>query len=352
MRNGKSIKKTLFMMILVIFSVSSCAKAPEPAEPISESRLLLGTSCRITLYEQESRALFDAAFDRIAEIEQAMSVNIIESEISQINRRSGTDRPTRVHKDTMEVLLEALEIAQASDGLFDPTIGPLVTLWGIGSDDPKVPDQQEIMQTLEKVDYRSVAVDAANSTVRLPRAGMSLDLGGIAKGYAADEVRTILREQGVESALINLGGNVLTVGKKPDGSPWKIGIQDPQSARGDYILIAALEDKAVVTSGTYERFFRADDTIYHHILDTRTGYPVVSDLLSVSIIASDSFIADALSTAVYAMGIEKGLELIESYGGIEAVFITTGKDIFVSSGLKGQGASMITLVDSSYSLTD
>ncbi len=207
------------MMILVIFSASSCAKAPEPAEPVSESRLLLGTSCRITLYEQESRALFDAAFDRIAEIEQAMSVNIIESEISQINRRSGTDQTTRVHSDTLEVLLEALEIAQASDGLFDPTIGPLVTLWGIGSDDPKVPDQQQISQILEKVDYRSVAVDAENSTVRLPRAGMSLDLGGIAKGYAADEVRTILREQGVESALINLGGNVLTVGKKPRRVP-------------------------------------------------------------------------------------------------------------------------------------
>jgi thiamine biosynthesis lipoprotein len=163
--------------------------------------------------------------------------------------------------------------------------------------------------------------------------GMMLDVGGIAKGYAADLVRDYFIEEEIQGAIINLGGNIQTVGRKPDGEPWRIGIQDPGSPRGDYVLIVEFLDGAIVTSGTYERYFQVDGKRYHHILNTETGYPVENSIESVSILTGDSFIADALSTAVFSMGLEAGMEFVESYPGTEAVFIDSQKMVHLSSGL-------------------
>jgi thiamine biosynthesis lipoprotein len=179
--------------------------------------------------------------------------------------------------------------------------------------------------------------------------GMILDLGGIAKGYAADQAAAVLKEHHVQKAIVNLGGNVLTLGRKPDGTLWRIGVQDPDLERGDYAIIVQLDDTSLVTSGPYERFFVLDGITYHHILDTKTGYPVQSDLTSASIITKSSFLADALSTSVYALGYEKGMEMIDKLEGVEAIFFTKDKKILLSNGVK-QGKVPYTISNEEYSL--
>lgn len=349
----KSIKKHPFITVFLIFFLllfPSCSRERASMEPTSRSQLLLGTSCRITIYGQSDEDLFEAAFSRIEEIEQLMSVNIAASDISRVNQSAGSFSVS-VSEDTFTVLTEAIRTATRSEGTFDPTIGPLVQSWQIGTEQAHLPSEQEIADALSRVDYSKVLTDPDTREVFLPKEGMALDLGAIAKGYAAEEVKSLLTGRGVAHAIINLGGNVLTIGNKPDGSSWRIGIQDPLSDRGEYSLIVSLSDQAVVTSGVYERFFTVGEKRYHHILDTRTGYPVENDLLSVSIIGEDSFQADALSTTVFALGLQRGSELIESIPGIEALFITSDRKVFLSSGLS-DGTYPVELVDEEYSFSE
>lgn len=351
----KSIKKvifsSLFFVTCSIMAAGGFSEAISPREsvPISESELLLGTVCKITIYDKTAKGTFDAAFGRIAEIEQKMSLNIATSELVKVNNESYLN-PIRVSDDTFIVVDEALIIAGLSDGAFDPTVGPLVRAWGIGGDAARVPPAEEISRLLSLVDYSAVRLDRAASAITLTERDMIIDLGGIAKGYAADEVAMILRSKGVKSAIINLGGNILTIGRKPDGSPWKIGIQDPESPRGAFVMIVSVEDKAIVTSGPYERFFEQDGTIYHHILDTATGYPVWNSIGSVSILAKDSFSADALSTAVFSMGLTKGMGLVESIEGVEAIIIMKDRSIHLSSGLQS-GSIPFELTDDRFTIT-
>ncbi len=354
MKKTKSIKFSLFLIIIVTLFTASCTgratqKDQLVLDPISESKLLLGTVCRITIYEDDHTHLFAKSFSRIEQIEDLMSRTKPMSEISLINESSGSGEIITLSDDTYLVLIEALDVARRSTGLFDPTIGPLVDAWGIGTDGHRIPEQDEIDRLLALVDYSRIDLQEDHKTVNLPVKGMALDLGAIAKGYAADEVRSILTEAKIESAIINLGGNILTVGKKPDGSSFRIGIQDPLSDRGEYLGIVSIQDKAVVTSGVYERFFIQDNKRYHHIIDTRTGYPVESSLLSVSIIADDSFIADALSTAAFVAGVEKGLQLIDSYPGVEAIFITEENEIILTSGISDDTIPF-ELLDESYTI--
>ncbi|HPE94398.1 MAG TPA: FAD:protein FMN transferase, partial [Sphaerochaeta sp.] len=177
--------------------------------------------------------------------------------------------------------------------------------------------------------------------------GMVLDLGGIAKGYAADQAAEVLRSHGVQQAIVNLGGNVLVLGRKPDGSLWRIGVQDPEQDRGAYAIIVQLEDTSLVTSGPYERFLIVEGETYHHILDTTTGYPVDSDFTSASIITHSSLLADALSTSVYALGYEKGMALINSFEDVEALFFTEDHQILQSEGLK-RGDVEFTVTNQQY----
>ncbi len=282
-------KAIQFFFIVIIFLLGvtlSCSKKVAP-EPVSQSQLLLGTACRITLYDKQDGEIFIKGFDRIKEIEERMDFHTTGSEIAQINQR-GYLEPVKVSRDTFLVIERSLEMAKVSGGAFDPTVGPLVEAWGIGGDNPRRPDQTEIDALLKLVDSSKVILNPESLTVRLLIEGMKLDLGGIAKGYAADEVAKVLRENSVNSAIINLGGNVLTVGVKPDGSSWRIGIQNPHSERGGHVMIVNVDSKTVVTSGPYERYAEIDGIIYHHILDTKSGYPVVTNLLSVTIITDES----------------------------------------------------------------
>ncbi|MFA5698969.1 MAG: FAD:protein FMN transferase, partial [Sphaerochaeta sp.] len=211
-----------------------------------------------------------------------------------------------------------------------------------------LPSDEEIQALLPLVDYTRVVLDEETLSVYLPITGMVLDLGGIAKGWAADEVARVLSGH---KGIINLGGNVLVMGSKPDSSPWRIGIQDPDNTRGSYIGIVDMINSTLVTSGPYERFFEHEGTIYHHILDTKTGYPVISPLTSVSIITQRSVIADGLSTSVYALGIEQGLELVNRLDGVEAVLLTEDGSIYLSDGILA-GEVTLNITNGAYTIVN
>ncbi|MFO8042497.1 MAG: FAD:protein FMN transferase, partial [Alkalispirochaeta sp.] len=205
-------------------------------------------------------------------------------------------------------------------------------LWAIGSGGTSVPPEDEIEAARDAVNYQLLELDADNQSVYLPESGMGVDVGAIAKGYAADEAARILRDAGVEHALLDFGGNILVIGDKPDGTPWRIGVQRPDAERTRYLGIVTATDRTVVTSGPYERFFVEEGTRYHHILNAETGFPARNGIEQVTIIAERSIDADALSTATYVLGVEEGLALAESLDDVEAVFITEDRLVHMTSG--------------------
>lgn len=301
----------------------------------SQSRLMLGTAITVTLYEKGPADTFDRIFARVQEIEEKMSTSVedyTDTELLRVNGSAGV-QAEQVSQDTFEVVRQALEYSATSGGAFDVSVWPLVVLWAIGTEYAAIPQADELQRTLALVDYHQVQLDPIERTIYLPVAGMGVDVGGIAKGYAADEAARILTEAGIEHALLDFGGNILTVGTKPDGSEWRIGIQTPDSSRGEYLGIAYVVDQSVVTSGTYERFFVEDSVRYHHILDPKTGYPVQNGLGSVTIIADESMVADALSTAVFVLGLDAGLAFVEELHGVEALFVTVENEVYRTSGL-------------------
>jgi len=315
-----------------------CARA----EP-SRAEFALGTICSVSLFDQAKVSVYQEIFNRVREIENRMSANLPGTDIDRINAAAGL-QPVQVHDDVFEVIERAVYFAELSGGAFDPTVGPVVSLWGISGDNPRVPSQAEIDAVLPLVGWRNIALDRDTRGVFLKQPGMALDLGAIAKGYAADEAAAIIRKSRIRRAIIDLGGNIMACGEKKDRSLWRVGIQNPVESRGAYIGIVRVREQSVVTSGVYERYFEADGVRYHHIFSPSTGCPARNDLLSVTIIAGSSMDADALSTAVFVLGYEKGRALVESLQGIEAVFVFADKSVS-----KTQAADFI-LTDTEYRL--
>ena len=333
---------------VLVAGTAGCSATPQP---VASTRMgLLGTLCKITTWGPAEKAV-SAAFERIAEIDARMSTNKDDSEVARVNAAAGSG-PVAVSPDTFTVIREALAISRLGGGRFDLTVGPLVKLWGIGTEDARVPSPTEIAGALALVGWRDVALSETDGTVFLRRSGMAIDLGAIAKGYAADEVVAVLAAKGVKAAVVDLGGNVLTLGAKPDGSPWRIGLQDPDPAvpRGSHIgLLEFTGSRSVVTSGTYERFFVSDGTRYHHILDTTTGWPVENGLVAVTIVTDRSIVADGYSTLVFALGLERGRALVQASGGtIEAIFFTSKFEVFATAGIRGN----LRLSDDRWQLKD
>jgi thiamine biosynthesis lipoprotein len=295
----------------------------------------MGTLCRVELFAppETPQPLFDRLFNRLREIDELMSATAAESELSRVNKAAGLS-PVSVSPELFAVLERARYFARASDGAFDPTVGPLVHLWDIGGDNPLVPAPEEIAAALELVNWRNLELTLSPGaeparTAFLTRSGMALDLGAIAKGFAADELAAILRESGVPGAVIDLGGNIYVYGTRPSrekGRKWRVGIQNPLDERGIYAGYIEMDEGTVVTSGIYERFFEADGRRWHHILDTAAGFPVENGLLSVTAAARSSMDADALSTTLFALGYEKGRALAEAHG-VFAVFIFDDKTV-------------------------
>ncbi|AAM25612.1 thiamine biosynthesis lipoprotein [Caldanaerobacter subterraneus subsp. tengcongensis MB4] len=321
----------LFSIFLLIFIFSGCSN--KNSQPISDTKFALDTYCTLTVYDKVPKKVLDDGFKAIEDIEKKMSVTIEDSEVSEINKNAGI-RPVKVSPDTFYVIKKAIHFSEIEKGYFDITVGPIVNLWNIGTDKARVPSAEEIKAKLPLVNYKNIVLDEKNMTVMLKDKGMSIDLGGIAKGYAADKVAEVLKKEGVKHAIINLGGDVLTIGTKPDGTNWRVGIQTPFKPRGEYFGIVEVGEKAVVTSGIYERYFEKDGKLYHHILNPFTGYPADNHLYSVTIITDTSIDGDALAK-IFVMGLDEGLKVAENLPGVEAIFVTDDKKVYITSGLKG-----------------
>lgn len=329
------LKKTFILSLILSFVFSGCGKKVKILkEPIEKTDFVLGTICTVKVFDDVPSNVFDKVFERLKEIETKMTINAPNSEVDNVNSQSGI-KPVKVSEDVYYVIKTGKEFGDISKGKFDITIGPLVKLWNIGTELARVPSPEEIKAKLPLINYKDIVLDDTNKTVFLKRKGMIIDLGGIAKGYAADEVYRILKENNVEHAIINLGGNVFAMGNNPiEKRNWNIGVQDPFSERGEYIGILNITNKTIVSSGVYERYFIQNGKRYHHILDTKSGYPVDNNLVGTTIVADKSILADALSTTIFAAGIDNGLEIVKNLKGVEAIFITKDHKVYITPGLK------------------
>lgn len=346
MNNYKKFEIVL-LFILIFTILSSCN-----TNHASKTCLALGTVCHVNLYEDGSSEKYDYILENLANIEKKMTVNNLLnqtdmiSEVEKINLESGKSS-VKVSPETFYVIEKAFEYGGKTHGAFEPTIGPLVKLWNIGGELPRVPSQSEIKSALALVSWENIVLNKEEQTVFLKTENMALDLGAIAKGYAADFIVDALEKWNVKRSLIDLGGNIYVHGFR-DGNktPWRVGIKNPFEPEGQPIIRLEVSDTAVVTSGIYERFFQQDGNHYHHIIDSRTGKSAESDVVSATIICKSSMIADILSTATLVMGSENALGFLKKETGVEGIFITKDKNILTTAGLKNK----LDLLDLTYKI--
>lgn len=321
-----------FLAVLLLFSLSGCSALHSYKEAntvISDTGFYFDTVVKITLCGTSDTSVLEDCFREMAQYEALLSRTRKDSDIWKINHSCG--KSVEVSDTTAELLRLALHYSELSGGVFDPTIASVVSLWNFTDNLEKIiPEAAAIEEALAHVNYK--AIQTEGNTVTLLDPDASIDLGGIAKGYIADQLKTFLINKGITEALINLGGNNLALGTKPDGQPWKIGIQEPFGEASDLAAVLSVNGQSVVTSGSYERCFEKDGQIYHHILDTSTGFPVWNHLTGVTILSDSSADGDALSTTCFALGLDEGRTLIESLPGIEALFITDDGSIYTTSG--------------------
>ena len=317
--------KRLICLLLAAALPVPCAAGAETARR-SEVGYYLNTVITLTAYTEDAQVLKDAMAE-CGRYESMLSRTVEGSDVWRINHADG--QPVTVSDDTIVILRCAVAVSEASGGAFDATIAPASTLWDFTSGTAVLPDAEALARAAELVDWTKIAIDG--NTVTLP-AGMMIDLGGIAKGYIADRIKQYLMGKGVEHAILSFGGNVIAIGQKPDGSDWKVGVQDIDKPTGETMMVVRNSGGSTVTSGIYERGFELDGVKYHHLLDPATGWPVQNELASVTILSDSSMIGDALSTAVFVLGTEDGLFLVESLQGTEAILITRDRKVILSSG--------------------
>lgn len=292
---------------------------------------VMHTLLHCKVYGQEGEAAIEAAFAEVKRLESVFSRFLPDSEVSKINAYAGKAM-VDVSDDTLAVLGEALAIGELSGGLFDVTIAPLMNLWDFTHTN-KPPSQEAIDAVLPLVDYHKLVVDSKNHRAGLTQRELMVDLGGLAKGYAADCAKRVLKERGIQSAYINLGGNVQLVGSKWDNSPWKVGIRHPRVENSLVGSIAAT-DVSVVTSGDYERFFIASDQRrYHHLVNPKTGYPGQSGIISLTVVCKQSLHADALSTALFLAGLDGCKQLLVDLPGVDVFAIDENLHCWITASL-------------------
>ena len=329
----------IFAIIATVIITQTACKNTKDVEPVSKEGFYLDTVCKISIYDmdgdldkEKAEAAINKAYKRCRELENTLSNTIESSEVSQINSAGG--KWVTVGKDTLKVVKAGVKYGELSDGDFDITIGSVSGLWDFQSENPVVPEQSKITEALKHVNYKNIQFNGNKIRIIDPEA--KLDLGGIAKGYVADELTTLLEKEGVTSAVINLGGNISTIGGKPDGSPFIIGIEKPYTDRTEIIGTTTADNQTVVTSGIYERQFQKDGKIYHHVLSSKTGYPVETQLEAVSLVAKKgrSMDIDAMSTICLMKGVDGGKAFIKKQKGVEAVCSAQGKEVAKTKGMK------------------
>ena len=322
-------------------------------EPISISSIKLNTAVQITIYDSQDKSLLDDCLALCDKYELIFSRTDEESELYKLNHRisdsavsnqttetqptpyqiNGTTNTWHISEDLAALLSEGLSITKESDGAFDIAIAPLTSLWDFTAEDPKVPDDADIQNALPLCSSDGVTINGQD--IILPSDDIQFDVGAIAKGYIADRLKDFLVKKGVNSAIINLGGNVLCIGSKPDGTPFKVGIQKPFADRNETEAVMDITRKSVVSSGIYERCFKQNGKLYHHILNPKTGYPYDNGLISVTIISDQSVDGDALSTTCFALGLDEGLKFAEKKG-VQAVFITEDYELHYTDGFQDE----------------
>ncbi len=316
----------------VVYSLAAClfllliGGCSFPASPYQKDFFAMDTYMSITVFGKGAEQVAEACITEIHELDALLDKNDPASDIYRLNHAQGD--PVSVDPRTFELLATASEYAKLTEGAFDPTIGAVSELWGIHDGEGHIPTDRELSEALAKVGYEKLSLSEGKASLK---DGATIDLGGIAKGYAADRAADILQQAGIERAVLSLGGNVYVLGKMENGQPWKVGIQNPD----DKQRVAAtllLEDCSAVTSGDYERYFEQDGIRYHHILNPKTGYPGSAGLRSVTVLCESSTKADAYSTALFLMGAEQGMDFYREHGGFEAVFLLTDGSIRCTDG--------------------
>lgn len=317
-------------LLLGALILTGCTQ--QPTEPQKRIVYAMDTVMELNIYDNnDDEAILEEAENYINSLEKKFSRNIDTSDIALLNKNGKAD----VSEETLAVIERALKISEESKGLFDITIAPLMDAWGFGGGVMHVPEEKEIEQALAKVDYQKI--DITDNQIKLAK-GMEVDLGGIAKGYTSDKLIELFRERGVESAIVSLGGNVQTLGRKPDGSLWKVALEDPLGS-DEYAAVVEVEEKAVISAGGYERYFEEGGVRYHHILDPRNGHPAQSGLAMVTVIDDEGVRADGLATALYIMGLDRAIDFWQDRGDFEAVFITDNGNIYITPGIKNNFSS-------------
>lgn len=326
MKQKKLTEFCITAVLIMVVTLNGCTVPPK-SESLTMTGTYFDTVVQIEVWGADQE-IMEHCRQMCEDYEQMLSATIETSEISRINNAGG--EPVEVSDETAGLIEEGIKYGDISDGQFDITIASATDLWNFTDNEEKIlPDPDELAEAVTHIDYHCIKVEGNTVTLTDPEA--RIDLGGIAKGYIADRLKEYLKDEGIEHALIDLGGNMLTLGRRYDGNDFRIGIQKPFADTGTAMAVVSVNDKSVVTSGDYERYFEKDGVIYHHILDPDTGYPVQNDLDQVTIISDQSVDGDALSTTCFAMGLEDGLELIRSLDGIEAVFVTKDGEMHTSS---------------------
>ena len=322
----------LVFTVTLIITPTGCGGV----EKITKTSYYMDTICDITIYDMEdmseenANAAIDAAFSLCADLEATISATMEESDVYKINEAGG--EAVECDTATIELLKMGMDYGDLSGGKFDITLGQVTDLWDFHGDNPAVPSQEAVDAALAAVDYQQIQISGNKVSMKNPDG--KINLGGIGKGFIADRAAGHLESLGVTSAIVNFGGNIVAIGENA-GDPFKIGIKDPNSESGDILGAVTVSDATVVTSGVYERCFEQDGKTYHHILDVETGYPVDSDVVSVTLVAPKGYsgVCDALSTTCLIYGVEDGMELIEGADNVEAIFVDRDGKIHKTSGM-------------------
>jgi thiamine biosynthesis lipoprotein len=332
-----------FLLVLALGACRRDASPPPPPDPgvpphiIVRSRKCMGTECEFKAFASDEVLVdraFGRGFDEMDRIEGLTTTWRSSSEVSRINAAAGREA-VKVSPDTLAIIEKSLWVSRLTDGGFDITVGAYKGLWKFDEDnDGTLPDPREVEHRHALVDWHDVIVDHAASTVRLRRAGQAITLGGIAKGYAVDAAVRAIRGGGLRDFIVHAGGDLFAAGRRGDRE-WRVGIQDPRGPHGKIIFELSLSDQAFNTSGDYERFILRDGVRYHHILDARTGFPA-RRARSVTLLASDSFTADALDTGIFVVGADKGMQIISGIRDVEGVIVDDKNQVHVSPGLHGR----------------
>lgn len=328
----KLTKKILMLVLCMVFIIPQTGCGSE--EPVSENQFCLDTICTITVYDMEkeaAQAAISRAFALCEEYESVLSKTIEGSDIYRLNHAQG--KPVEVQDETLEVIKKGIRYGQLSDGMFDITIGAVSELWDFSGEDPKVPDEEKLKEAVDTVDFKQIKIDGKKVSLENPKA--RVDLGGIAKGYIADRVTEQMKADGVQRAVISLGGNISVIGEKKEGTPWSIGIERPYSDRTQILGSVDLTDGTIATSGVYERCFEQDGVLYHHVLNPKTGYPAKTSLDAVAVKgeAGQSVDCDALGTVCLMLGEKEGRSILKEFPGIEAVFVDQNDQITTTDGI-------------------